>query len=84
MKYKKLLVLITCLLFVTVAIFCFASAFKVTDIELETITVDGSNENVSELAKDYLDDYNAKNLLFISKNAIISDLESLSGYLSVV
>ncbi|MBQ3235717.1 MAG: FtsQ-type POTRA domain-containing protein [Clostridia bacterium] len=84
MKYKKLLVLITCLLFVTVAVFCFASAFKVTDIELNVSTVSGSSENIDGLSENYLKNYKGKNLIFVNKKTIESDLTKLSGYLSVV
>lgn len=84
MKYKKLLVFITCLLFVTVAVFCFASAFKVTDVEVKVTTVDGSSENIDGLCGNYLKRYEGKNLIFVNTDNITSDLTSLSGYLSVV
>lgn len=84
MKYKKLLVLITCLLFITVAVFCFASAFKVTDVELKVTSINGSNENIEGLVKDYLEEYEGKNLTFVKKDKIKSDISSLSGYIEVV
>ncbi len=84
MKYKKLLVLITCLLFVTVAVFCFASAFKVTDIDLHVTTVQGSSEDVKDACAKYLSQYENKNLTFVKKDKIERDLSSLSGYIEVV
>ena len=84
MKYKKLLVLITCLLFVTVAVFCFASAFKITDIELSVTTVNGSQEGVDALSENYLQKYENKNLIFVKTDEIERDLSSLSGYIEVV
>lgn len=83
MKYKKLLVLITCLLFVTVAAFCFASAFKVKDIDLKVTTIVGSSENIEEKVSDYLKNYSNKNLFLISEDEIKSDITSLSGYIKV-
>ncbi len=84
MKYKKLLVFITCLLFVTVAVFCLASAFKVTDIELKVESVESSPENVSELVSDELLKYKDENLLFLNVQKVKDDLSNLSGYIEVV
>ncbi len=84
MKYKKLLVLITCLLFVTVAVFCFASAFKVTDIDLNVTVVEGTGENIEKKCSDFLAEYESKNLIFVNKDRIESKLSSLSGYIEVV
>lgn len=84
MKYKKLLVLITCLLFVTVAVFCFASAFKVTDIELKVTAVEGSSENIETKCSAVLVEYENKNLIFVNKDRIGSKLSALSGYIEVV
>ena len=78
MKYRRLLVIITCLLFVTVAFFCVTSAFKIKDVELSVTSIENSSENVKGLATDYL-----KNLLFSNPKNIKKDLENLSGYLSV-
>ena len=66
MKYKKLLVFITCLLFVTVAVFCLASAFRVTDIDLNSTTVVGSNEDITSKCNDELLKYKYQNLLFVN------------------
>lgn len=84
MKYKKLLVFITCLLFVTVAVFCLTSAFKVTDIELSVESVENSPENVSQLCQDELIKYKDENLLFLDVNAVKNNLSKLSGYIEVV
>ena len=84
MKYKKLLVLVTCLLFVTVAVFCLASAFKVTDIELNVESVENSPENVSSLCGEELIKYDGANLLFLSVDKIKDGLSNLSGYVEVI
>ena len=84
MKYKKLLVFITCLLFVTVAVFCLASAFKVTDIDLNSTTVVGSNEDITAKCNDELLKYKDQNLLFLNTDEISEKLKSLSGYIDVV
>lgn len=83
MKYKRLLVLITCLLFVTVAVFCFTSAFKVKDVELEVSVVSGSAQNVKELCTQNLSKYEDENLLFVDENEIRNELLKLSGYIEV-
>ena len=84
MKYKKLLVFITCLLFVTVAVFCLASAFKVTDIELNVTVVEGSDEGVTAKCEQELLKYKDKNLLFVNTDKIGESLSDLSGYVDVV
>jgi hypothetical protein len=84
MKYKKLLVLITCLLFITVAVFCFASAFKVKEIELNATTISGSSENIEERVGDYLKRYSNKNLLFIDEEEIKKGITSISGYIEII
>ncbi|MBR6737630.1 MAG: FtsQ-type POTRA domain-containing protein [Clostridia bacterium] len=83
MKYKRLLVIMTCLLFITVAVFCVTSAFKITDVELSVTTIESSSENVKELATNHLKEYEGKNLLFVKTDSVKQELESLSGYLSV-
>ena len=84
MKYKKLLVFITCLLFITVAVFCLASAFKVTDIELKVENVENSPENVSSLCEQELLKHDGANLLFLNVDEIEESLSKLSGYVEVV
>lgn len=83
MKYKKLLVSITCLLFITVAVFCLASAFKVTDIELNVESVENSTENVASLCQDELLKHDGDNLLFLNVDDISKSLSKLSGYVEV-
>ena len=83
MKYKRLLVLITCLLFVTVAVFCFTSAFKVKDVELNVTSVTGSGNNVAELCADTLKKYSDVNLFFVNEEEIKSELKKISGYVEV-
>ncbi len=84
MKYKKLLVLMTCLLFVTVAIFCFASAFKITDVELNYNVITGSNEKIDEKCSEYLESCKDKNLVLLNVDKVKEELSSLSGYVDVV
>ncbi len=83
MKYKKLLVLITCLLFVTVAVFCFASAFKVTDIELKVNAIENSKEDLPQKCESLLKRYEGENLVFLSEENVKNQLNSLSGYVNV-
>lgn len=83
MKYRRLLVIMTCLLFVTVAFFCVTSAFKIKEIELNVTTVENSTENVKQLATDYLKEFEDKNLLFANLSDIEKGLEDLSGYINV-
>lgn len=84
MKYKKLLVFITCLLFVTVAVFCLASAFKVTDIELQVESVENSSEDISALCEEELLNSKDANLIFLDVDKIKGNLSALSGYIDVV
>ncbi len=84
MKYKKLLVLMTCLLFAMVAVFCFASAFKITDVELNYNVITGSTENVKEKCSKRLEDYKDKNLVLINSDKVKDELVALSGYIEVV
>lgn len=73
----------TSLLFVTVAVFCFASAFKITDVELNVTEISNSNENVKSLCEAELIKYKDENLVFISTEKIKKDLSLLSGYIKV-
>lgn len=84
MKYKKLLVLITCLLFVTVAVFCFASAFKITDVELNYNVLENSSEDLDGKCSEYLEKYNGKNLVFVNLDKVKEEMCNLSGYVEVV
>lgn len=83
MKYKKLLLLMTSLLFITVAVFCFASAFKITDIELKVTDINGSSENVKSLCETELLKYKDENLVFVNVDKLKKDLTALSGYVKV-
>ena len=84
MKYKKLLVLITCLLFVTVAVFCFASAFKITSLEIRVTAVENSSENLSFKCEEVAKKYEGSNLVFIDTDDIKKELSDISGYVNVV
>lgn len=83
MKYKKLLVFITCLLFLTVAVFCFASAFRITDIELNVKSLQDSNEDISNSCYAELKKYDGKNLVFLNTRDVENGLKKLSGYIEV-
>ena len=83
MKYRRLLVIMTCLLFVTVAFFCVTSAFKIKDVELSVTTVEGSNEGVKDLSTNLLKEYEDKNLLLVNIDEIEERLSALSGYIEV-
>ena len=84
MKYKKLLVLITCLLFVTVAVFCFTSAFKITNLEIKVTSIENSVEGVSAKCEEIVKKYEGANLVFVNTDDIKKELSNVSGYVNVV
>lgn len=65
MKYKRLLILSTVLLFVCVAVICSAMIFRIAYVEVECEQIDGSTENILEFANGELKYLNNKNLLFV-------------------
>ena len=73
----------TSLIFITTLVFSFVFVFKTAEIQVSSFEIEGSNNDISELTLDYLNDYYKKNLIFISKKKIKSNLEELSGYISV-
>ncbi len=84
MKYKRLLILVTCLFFVTVLIFSTAMLFSVREISVNSTLLNGSNEGVDVKTNEVLKDYEGKNLLFISEKEIKNNLLKTSGYIEVV
>ena len=83
MKYKRLLILVTCLFFVTVTVICFFTLYRVADISLTAVTVDGSPQKVKEITENYLKDYKDKNLVFLDTSKIEEDIENKSYYIDV-
>lgn len=83
MKYKKLLIFITSLIFITTLIFSSVFLFKVAEIDLAVNSVKGSNENIHDVAVEYLNSYKGKNIIFTNAKGISEELEQLSGYVKV-
>ena len=83
MKYKKLLLLITSLIFFT-ALFCsFFAVFKTAEIFVCCKQIENSPEDLSNSTKVLLEKYHNKNLVFINKDKLKNEIESLSGYIKV-
>lgn len=83
MKYKRLLLLITSLIFITALVCCFFTMFKTAEINVSASQIENSSEDILSLSTSSLEKYHKKNLVFINKANIKSELESLSGYISV-
>ena len=84
MKYKRLLVFVTSMIFVSALIICFFAMFKTAEIIVNVKTVNGSNEQVTEKVEESLSDAYGKNLLFISTEDIKNQVNSLSSYAKVI
>ena len=54
MKYKKLLVFVTSMIFISALIICFFAMFKTAEIIVNVKTVNGSNEQVTEESDSFL------------------------------
>ena len=72
MKYKKLLLFVTVLFFITVSTICFSALFKVVDVSVDATVVSNSNEQILEKTELVLNEYNGKNLVFC---IIINDMK---------
>lgn len=83
MKYKRLLVLVTCLFFLTVTAICFFALFKVADITVMAEIVNGSTENIVSVTEDGVKKYKSKNLVFLNEENLREELESKTPYLKV-
>ncbi len=83
MKYKKLLIFITSLIFITTLAFSSIFVFKVAEINLTTIEVNGSSSQINVISSEYAKSYEGKNILFINSKKFKSELENLSGYIKV-
>lgn len=84
MKYKRLLIFVTCMFFVTVSILCFTALYKIADVTVVAVTVENSVEDVKGKTENYLTKYKGKNLVFTNVDEITSDLTKLSSYLKVI
>ncbi len=84
MKYKRLLILVTCLFFVTVLVFTTAMLFSVREISITANCIENSSQQIDVKANEVLKKYEGKNLLFISETEIKNSLNEVSGYAEVV
>lgn len=83
MKYRRILMLTTFLLFIAVCIVCFFVGFKISRIDLDATSVEGSNERISQLVEECLIKYKDDNLLFLNSEKLKSEIEELSFYYQV-
>ena len=83
MKYKRLLVFVTSMIFFTALIICFFAMFKTAEISIDVNSVAGSNEQVAEKVQALLQDKEGKNLLFISTEELEREVNGVSSYAKV-
>ncbi len=84
MKYKRLLLFVTSMIFISAFIICLFALFKTAEIYIDVTSVANSNENIEEKVKSVCDKKQGENLLFLSIEDLESQLNSQSGYLKVV
>ena len=84
MKYKRLLVFVTSMIFFTAFVICFFAIFKTAEISIDVKAVQGSNEGVAEKVQALLDNYQGKNLLTISTEEVERQVNGVSSYAKVV
>ena len=84
MKYKKLLIFVTSLIFLVTLVVSFVTIFKVAEIELHVVEIENSNVELKESCVNVLENYKNKNLIFIKKSNVENELKSTSGYVKVV
>ena len=84
MKYKKLLIFVTSLIFLVTLVVSFVTIFKVAEIELHVVEIENSNVELKESCVSVLENYKNKNLVFIKKSNVENELKSTSGYVKVV
>ena len=83
MKYKRLLVFVTSMIFFTALVICFFAMFKTAEIYVDVNAVSGSNEQVADKVQALLEDKEGKNLLFISTEEIEREINGASSYAKV-
>ncbi len=83
MKYKRLLVFVTSMIFFTALVICFFAVFKTAEIYVDVNAVSGSNEEVADKVQALLKDKEGKNLLFISTEDIEKEINGASSYAKV-
>lgn len=83
MRYKRLLVLFTCSIFLTALIVCFFSVFRVSEVNIYTTEIINSNENIKELVYENSKDSYGKNLFFLNQKDIVNKLNKTSPYINV-
>ncbi|MBR5438923.1 MAG: FtsQ-type POTRA domain-containing protein [Clostridia bacterium] len=84
MKYKRVLILVTILFFVTVSIFASAMLFTVNEIEIKADVIASSGEGVQSKAETVLSSYKGKNYIFTDTNKIANEVQKSSPYVKVV
>lgn len=83
MKYKRLLVFVTSMIFITAFVICFFAIFKTAEIHVDVNAVSGSQEQVADKVQALLKDKEGKNLLFISTDQIKEEINAVSSYAKV-
>lgn len=83
MKYKRLLVFVTSMIFITAFIICFFAVFKTAEIYVDVNAVSGSNEQVADKVQALLKNKEGKNLLFLSTEEVESEVNGASSYAKV-
>ncbi len=84
MKYKRLLVSVTVLLFVVIAVLSFNFLFKISDVQLSVTYIENSPENIKDKVSEYSKSLEGKNLLFLSEKEIENDILEFSPYVKVL
>ena len=77
MKYKRLLVFVTSMIFFTAFVICFFAIFKTAEIYIDVNSVAGSNEQVADKVQALLQDKEGKNLLFISTEDVEREVNGI-------
>ncbi len=83
MKYKRLLVFVTSMIFITAFIICFFAIFKTAEIYVDVNSITGSNEQVADKVQALLKEKEGENLLFISTEDVERELNGVSSYAKV-
>ena len=84
MKYKKLLIFVTCLMFVAVLIVGTATLFTTAEIKVECAEIENSPEKVSDKSISALNYYKGKSLLFVNKDRLVKTLAAATPYAEIL
>ncbi len=84
MKYKRLLLFVTSMIFITAFVICFFAVFKTAEIYVDVTAVTNSKENITKKALTVCEAKQGDNLLFLNTDKLAEELNLQSGYLKVV